>query len=61
MSVNEEIKKHFDKGGDSGSCGKAFEIARAYAASANADPKQIPGLFHDLVTLFSTGEIPTGR
>lgn len=58
MDVEDLIKRAFDFNNANGSAGQAFAIVKEYARSGNADPEKIPGLFHDLVTLFSTGKLP---
>ncbi|PIE59453.1 MAG: hypothetical protein CSA32_03630 [Desulfobulbus propionicus] len=38
---------------------RAFELTRAYAGSANAQPSAIPTVFEKLFELFVTGKVTT--
>lgn len=59
--VAHELKNLFtrDKAPDSDEAfARAFEITRAYAASANAQAAAVPALFEKLFELFLTGRSP---
>lgn len=58
MEVKDVITTRFMFDGRTSAAGEALEIVKIYAASANAQAKEIPGLFHDLVSLLTTGEVP---